>query len=172
MWTGWAEAVSEDGRIVVRARLGIRVTTTDWGRKGLSIWMNRIAYCRQDGVRRPIEPLIRNGCGGGGREKMEVVRTTGDAYEKFVFQSPGAGFYDSVRFGKHVELDDGQYIVRTAPGALTSWWDVKDSRTIVAPLPYLESVAFLIEGSAPANARPPIPPCVPMDHDDPDRCYW
>ncbi|KIF01785.1 hypothetical protein PL81_33645 [Streptomyces sp. RSD-27] len=172
VWTGWAEAVSEDGRIVVRARLGIRVTTADWGRKGVSIQMERIAYRRQDGARQPIKPLIRNRCGGGGREKMEVVRTTGEACEKFVFYSAAAGFYDSVTFGEHVELDDGQYIVRTAHGTLTSWWDTKDSSTIVAPLPYLESVAFLIEGSAPASARPPIPPCEPMDHDDPDRCYW
>ncbi|MEW1640049.1 hypothetical protein AB0469_40925, partial [Streptomyces sp. NPDC093801] len=59
VWTGWAEVVSEDGRIVVRARLGIRVTTADWGRKGVSIQMERIAYRRQDGARQPIKPLIR-----------------------------------------------------------------------------------------------------------------
>ncbi|MCX4546722.1 hypothetical protein [Streptomyces sp. NBC_01565] len=173
-WTEWAEAVSEDGNVVVRARLGMRVATTGWGRKSLSIWMKRIAYLQQDGVRRPIKPLIENSRAGGGREKMEVVRTTGEACEKFVFKSPGAGNYDSVRFFENVELDDGEYIVRTAHGALTSWWDVKDSRTTVAPLPYLESVAFLIEGSAPAAARPPIPMIhyTATDHDDPDRCYW
>jgi hypothetical protein len=68
------------------------------------------------------------------------------------------------------ELDDGEYTVRIAEGARTSWTAPGDGRVhVTVPLPPHE-VAITIEGSAPSTARPaPEPPPYYDPDDDPYR---
>ncbi|MBD9703479.1 hypothetical protein IHE56_15585 [Streptomyces sp. ID01-12c] len=165
VWSHWAERTSADGAYVARTQLGVLVTTSDWGRKSAHIHLNRLTYHQSDGVRRLESPRVFQHDAGGWSEVFEVVRASGEVLTRRGFSPPERAHKDIMRFFMSLELDDGEYIVRISDDAKTSWVTPGDPRVHVGvPLPPHE-VAFTIEGSAPATARP-APQPEPYDPDD------
>lgn len=165
-WTDWAEQTSEDGAYLARTQLGIRISTSVWGRKTASVCLNRLTYNRTGGVPRLESPRFFQGQAGGWHEKAEVVRASGEVVGRVHFHSPGQAHKDIIRFSGAMELDDGDYIVRVPEGARTTWTiEGKPTVYVTVPLPQHE-IAFTIEGSASASARPAPKPPVYVDPDD------
>lgn len=164
VWDDWIERTSEDGVRVARTRMGMRIVTTNWGRKELQLKLERLTYSQAGGVRRIEAPRIFQG-ESGLAGKVEVV-SPGKPRKVMSFAVPGRIVLDDgVRFFAFVGLDDGEYIARVPEGETTSW-DI-GGEFIRVPLPPRQ-FAFTIEGSAPASAKPRVEPAA-HDPDDPYR---
>ncbi|MFE9846232.1 hypothetical protein [Streptomyces goshikiensis] len=163
----WIERTSEDGVRVARTRMGMRIVTTNWGRKVLQLTLQRLTYSHACGVRRIEAPRIFQG-EPGKAGKVEVV-SPGKRREVMYFQGPRRIVLDDgVEFFDFVGLDDGEYVARIPEGETTSW--IIGAEFIRVPLPPRQ-FAFTIEGSAPASAKPPVEPA-PYDPDEPYPCLW
>ncbi|MFE5633928.1 hypothetical protein [Streptomyces sp. NPDC056543] len=149
-WTDWAERLSEDGQRISRTRMGVRIATTDWGRKVLRLRLERLTYHQADGVRRIEAPRIFQS--QAGRATGCEIITPGKPRRFISFGPPGRiKLDDGVGFFGYIELDDGEYIARLEEDATTNWTIGREY--IRAPLPPYQ-FTFTIKGSAPETAKP------------------
>lgn len=167
--TDWVEVNSQDGLHRSRTQLLVGIHRADWGRVSITVKLYRRTYTRADGVWREKTPGISHGHAGGRTEDVEIVRDTGELYQRPGFQSPvRVARSEGIAFIRALEIDDGQYVVRIPEGTETSWvvQGEQDVRVTV-PLPP-HRIAITIEDSAPASAAPPLPEWP----DDPYPSLW